>query len=277
MRSPGEGTCLPERLLAPVLVALLLAGCGHGHGTKATKATKVRWGEQVAQQYDVHDDRQVRTRMRYQEVFRLAADRYSRGELDAAFGYARSAQKLDPADPAAYTLQAVIEGRRGNREAAGELYRRAAELAPRQGDVLNNYGAWLCANGHPAEALVWFDRALGDAGYDARADALANAGGCALEAGQRERAEQNLRQALALAPGNPYALESMARNELLHGRYFEARAFYQRRLAAAPATASVLQLAIQIEERLGDRGAASRYQQRLREEFPAGATSNSQG
>ena len=69
----------------------------------------------------------------------------------------------------------------------------------------------------------------------------------------------------------------MARNEFRLGRYFEARAFYQRRLAAAPATVSVLQLAIQIEERLGDSSAVSRYQQRLREEFPAGATPNSQG
>ncbi|MCY1447207.1 hypothetical protein D9M71_638150 [compost metagenome] len=69
----------------------------------------------------------------------------------------------------------------------------------------------------------------------------------------------------------------MARNEVVHGRYFEARAFYQRRLAAAPATLSVLQLAIQVEERLGDRTAAGRFQQRLREEFPSGAASNPQG
>ncbi len=273
MRSRRNETRLPERLPVVLLAALLLAGCG-GHGVKATQ---VRWDQQASQQVDVRDGRQARRHQRYQEIVRLAGDRYGRGQLDEAFGYARSAQKLDPANPAAYTLQAVIEGRRGRQEAAGELYRRAAELAPRQGDVLNNYGAWLCANGHPAEALVWFDRALADAAYEPRADALANAGGCALDAGQRERAAQDLRQALELAPDNAYALESMARSEFLQSRYFEARAFYQRRLAAAPATLSVLQLAIQIEERLGDRSAVSRYQQRLREEFPAGATPNSQG
>lgn len=263
---------MAERLLASVLVLLLLGGCGHG-----AKATKVRWEQQMAQASDVHDDRQARKRLRYQELLRLAGDRYGRGELDAAFSHARAAQKLEPANPAAYTMQAVVEGRRGRMEAAGELYRRAAELAPRQGDVLNNYGAWLCASGHPAEALVWFDRALADPGYQERADALANAGGCALDAGQRERAGRDLQQALELASDNAYALESMARSEFQQGRYFQARAFYQRRLAAAPATVSVLQLAIQIEERLGDSSAVSRYQQRLREEFPAGATPNSQG
>src|SRR5690606_9288494 len=147
--------------------------------------------------------------------------------------------------PDPYTAQAVIGSRLGQVVAAGEAYRKAAELAPRRGDVLNNYGTWLCGNGHPAEALVWFDRALADPEYDSRAEALADAGGCALDAGQSERAQSDLRQALALAPNNPYALESMALNEVIPGRYFEARAFYQRRLAAAPATLSVLQLAIQ--------------------------------
>ena len=33
-----------DRLLAAVLVLLLLAGCGHG-----TKATRVRWGQEMAQ------------------------------------------------------------------------------------------------------------------------------------------------------------------------------------------------------------------------------------
>ncbi len=265
---------LRERRLTLLVLALLLSGCG---GSEGVKATRIAWDDQAITQHELRDDRQVRERMQYQEILRLAGDRLGRNDLDAALKYARSAQKREPRIPDAYTLQAVVLGMRGDAAAAGTLYRKAAELAPRQGDVLNNYGAWLCANGHPAEALVWFDRALADPGYAARADALANAGGCALDAGQNERAEPDLRQALALAPGNAYALESMARNEVLRGRYFEARAFCQRRLAAAPATVSVLQLAAEIEERLGDGSAASRYRQRLREEFPVSATPNPQG
>lgn len=265
---------MAERLLALLALTLLVSGCGRGDGVKASR---ISWGDQATLHHEVRDDRQVRKRERYREILRLAGDRFGRDDLDAALKYARSAQRREPDWPDAYTLQAVIQARLGRVDEAGVLYRKAAELAPGQGDVLNNYGAWLCGNGHPAEALVWFDRALADSGYAARADALANAGGCALDAGQRERAESDLRQALALAPGNAYALASMARNEFLHGRYFEARAFCERRLAAAPATASVLQLAIEIEERLGDGSAASRYQQRLREEFPESATPNSQG
>lgn len=265
---------LVERLLPVAVLVLLISGCSHGNGVKANR---ISWDDQATLHHRVRDDRQASKRERYREVLRLAGDRLGRDDLDAALKYARSAQRSEPEQPDAYTLQAVVLARQGKAEEAGALYRRAAELAPAQGDVLNNYGAWLCSNGHPAEALVWFDRALADSGYAERADALANAGGCALEAGQRERAGPDLRQALALAPDNPYALESMARNEFLHGRYFEARAFCERRLAAAQATVSVLQLAVEIEERLGDGSAASRYQQRLREEFPESATQNPQG
>ena len=117
--------------------------------------------------------------------------------------------------------------------------------------MLNNYGAWLCQQGQAAESLIWFDRAQRAPGNPAVAEAQANAGSCALDAGQFERAERDLRAALATLPGNPVALEAMAQLSFRQGRYMEARAFAERRIAAAPATRSVLQLASQIEARLG--------------------------
>jgi type IV pilus assembly protein PilF len=97
---------------------------------------------------------------------------------------------------------------------------------------------------------------------------MANAGSCALTAGQTARADRDLRNALALDPASPVALAGMAEDEYRAGHYFEARAFSERRLAAAPATRQVLQLASQIEQKLGDMAAAARYVQRMRAEFP---------
>ncbi|RYG09061.1 MAG: tetratricopeptide repeat protein, partial [Burkholderiales bacterium] len=176
--------------------------------------------------------------------------------------------KASPNSAGALTLLAIIADNKGAAAEAGTYYKRAAEAAPSQGGVMNNYGAWLCGNGFPAEALVWFDRAVGAPGYNTPEFALANAGGCALKTGQYDRAERDLRKALSIAPRNAYALASMAESEYRQNRYFEARAFTERRLSAAPANAAVLQLAAQIEEKLGDRAAASRYVQRLRAEFP---------
>lgn len=252
--------------------ALLLAACAK---SAAMKPPQIRSVEEITPPRHYEDSRATRQRAQVGELLAIAGNRLQAGELDEAERQLGKVLKADPSSVDAYTLLAAVEGLRGNDARAGQHYRRAAELAPQRGDVLNNYGAWLCGNSFPAEALVWFDRALAAPAYGSPASALANAGGCALRSGQVERAGRDLRAALELAPDNAYALASMADLQYRQGQYMSARAFNQRRLAAAPADASVLQLAVRIEERLGDRVAAGRYQQRLRAEFPQAVTANS--
>ncbi|MDR1075675.1 MAG: type IV pilus biogenesis/stability protein PilW [Xanthomonadaceae bacterium] len=261
---------LDFRVFLPCLMLALMTGCGN----KATRPPKVE--RQIAPEYRFRDSAQTKSRIDFRQNLERAAQNLSIGQLDDAERNVRAALRIDPRSADAYTMQAIIDGRRGDNNAAGENYRRAADLEPKRGEVLNNYGAWLCSNGYPAEALVWFDRALNDPNYSTPAAALANAGGCALETGQYDRVESNLRQALDLEPSNAYALMSMAKDEYRLQRYFQARAFIERRISAAPVNPSVLQLAIQIEEKLGDGTAANRYRQRLRAEFPEAAAVNSE-
>ncbi|MDJ1521221.1 type IV pilus biogenesis/stability protein PilW [Stenotrophomonas maltophilia] len=258
----------PDRLWLVLLAGVLAVAVG---GCKSQP--KARLGPSEAPVYSVRDPDNVRRQVRLQDLLALAARDMQVGNLDAAERKAREALKLAPESPDALVLMAGIDERRGRTQQAGESFRRAAEQAPQRGDVLNNYGAWLCQQGRPAESLAWFDRALQAPGYATPAEAQANAGGCALDAGQLERAERDLRAALSTLPGNPVALEAMAQLSFRQGRYMEARAFAERRIAAAPATRSVLQLASQIEARLGDRAASDRFIQRIRQEFPQEAGS----
>ena len=255
-------------LMAAAVIALSAVGCG---GRNA-KAGTVKTVEEVAPIYSFRDNAATKSRLGVQEKLGLASNRLRTGDYVGAEEQVRAALKKDSQSVDAIGMLALIQDAKGDRAASGASYRRATELAPQRGDVLNNYGAWLCANSQPAESLVWLDRALTDRSYSSPASALGNAGGCALKVGQLERASRDLRKALEFDPNNPYALESMARSEAGKRNYFEARAFVERRLAAAPATASVLQLAIQIEQGLGDKVAAGRYQQRLVKEFPDAAT-----
>ncbi|HEY0334636.1 MAG TPA: type IV pilus biogenesis/stability protein PilW [Stenotrophomonas sp.] len=250
-----------------IAVATLVVGCGTG--SRSARAGKVT---RVAPEYHIGDDAATRQRLARQEKLNLAVNRLQNGEVAEADRLVTEVLRKDAKAADAYTVLALVRGAQSDAAGAGEAYRKAAELAPDQGEALNNYGAWLCGSGYPAEAMVWFDRSMSVPRYGATASALANAGGCALLAGQGERGAADLRKALQIDPANAYALESMARHELGQRRYFEARAFAERRLAAAPATESVLQLAIQIETGLGDMAAASRYQQRLAREFPKAAT-----
>lgn len=196
----------------------------------------------------------------------LAQDRLRSGRLDEAKGHAEAVLGLDPRSADAHTVLALVAARQGRQADAGTHYARAAELAP-TGAALNNLGAWLCGNGRPAEALAWFDRALADRAYRDRPGALANAGDCAVRAGQDVRAERDLRQALDLDPDSIVALAAMAELAWRRGDAFGARAFVQRRLAAGPADRRALQLASQIEQKLGDTAAAERYTSRMRAEF----------
>lgn len=248
------------------LTALAAAGCSR---LTFVKADPERGNyERTAQDVEVHESREAKQRTASRNLAAMAQQHLQRGELDAAESKVRQALKLQGDSADAYTLLAVIAERRGRAAEAGSHYQRATELAPANGGVLNNYGAWLCGNGRPAEALSWFDRALAAPGYQTPGSALANAGACAEQGGQPGRVERDLRAAIGYDPANAVALAALAQHEFRAGRYMDARAFSQRRLAAAPADARALLLASQIETKLGDTAAAARYVRRLREEFP---------
>ncbi|GAB3384831.1 type IV pilus biogenesis/stability protein PilW [Lysobacter fragariae] len=201
-------------------------------------------------------------------VLQLAEEELSAGNLPEAKKFALSALKQDPKSADAHTMMAVVLANSGDTAGAGKYYRQAAELAPTNPGIVANYATWLCSQGQAAQSLPIFDRALSMPNNPSPAGALANMGACADQAGQGDRADLSLRQAIALDPDNAVALGTLAQREFRAGNAFEARAFSERRLAAAPADPQSLLLASQIEEKLGDRTAAAKYVARLKTEFP---------
>lgn len=262
-------------VLLPLLAVLGAAGCSSlgNRFTFMRPDVSRKDFTRTAPEYDVGSDRRRGDSLAARERTALAERKLRTGRIAEAEVDARAALKLDPKSVDAHTLLGVIAQQRGDHGEAGGYYAKAAELAPGRGSVLNNYGAWLCSNGRAAESLAWFDRALADQTYPTPASAQANAGSCALAAGQAPRAERDLRAALQADPENAIALAAMARLELAGGNYLSARAFSQRRIAAAPVTPEVLRVASQIEKKLGDNQASARYLERLASEFPAGDAS----
>jgi type IV pilus assembly protein PilF len=257
-----------RRGLALLMMAAVAVGAGCSRLTFLKPSAARGASEQVAQTYDFSGTREDRAPADAREHLLRGEQALRSGRPADAEAEARKALKIDERSELAHTLLALALERQGRAGSAGTHYARAAALAPASGPALNNYGSWLCLNGRAAESLAWFDRALEDRGYTSPASALANAGACATEGGQPARAERDLRAALGLDPQNAVALEALARHLYGRGVYFEARAFSQRRLDAAPATPAALIIASQIEDKLGDKAAADRYVQRLRMEFP---------
>ncbi|MDI1253433.1 type IV pilus biogenesis/stability protein PilW [Thermomonas sp.] len=235
-------------------------------------AERGNW-EQIAPTYDVSGKGKGKKAEPFTaaQLVASASAYYEAGRFDQAKQQAQQAIKADPASGDAHTLLAAIASRSGDSAAAGDHYRKALELSPTNGAYANNYGIWLCGTGHAQESLAWFDKALADSSYPTPATALTNAGICARQVGQLDRAEASWRQALVLDPNLTPALSGLANLQFAGGQYFDARAFVQRWLAIAPKDTSALQLAMQIEQKQGDNVAAQRYLLRL-QAIPPGAS-----
>lgn len=258
----------PDVLL--LVVACLVAMTACSRLTFVRPDTSPKGFKQVAPEYSFRSDPSAASLVRQHLV--VAEQRLQDGRFDEAEKQARMALRKSDRSADAHTMLALIESARGRSAQAGGYYAKAAELAPEQGVALNNYGAWLCDNGRQAESVAFFDRAIADPAYDRRVSAMANAGACLVSAGQLEQADRYLRPALETSPDNVVALAALAELQYRNGHFLEARAFSQRRLEAGAATPAALLLASQIEDKLGDTRAATRYVQQLAAEFPqAGA------
>jgi len=190
------------------------------------------------------------------------------GDLEIAMEKLQRALQLDPRSVDAHTLLAVLNERIGRRERAEGFYRKAERLAPDNGEVNNNLGAFLCGSGNYREADAYFVKALADPFYRSPAAALTNAGVCAGKAGDAVKAEDYFRRVLAIQPNGATALFELAKMSHARGDSLRARAFLQRLEAIAPGDPVVLDLGQRIETRLGDADAARRYADRLKNEFP---------
>jgi type IV pilus assembly protein PilF len=193
----------------------------------------------------------------------LAQGYLKSGQLEMALDRANRALASDPGSGNAHAMLGLIQDRIGNQERAGESFRRAIQLAPNSGSVLNAYGSWLCSHGDPAGAAQMFGRAIADPFFTSPGLAHFNAGECLLRSGKAAAAEASMRRALE-APGADLdsVLMGLAQASLAQGKLLEARGFIQRRESMG-ATTDVLELAARIEEAAGDTAAAARYRVRL--------------
>lgn len=109
---------------------------------------------------------------------------------------------------------------------ANQLYQQAVREHPNNGDVLNNYGTYLCEQGHYQQAEERFLQAIRSPDYYNIGDSYENAAFCALQAQQIDKARLYLQQALLHQPDKPRALLYLAEIEIANFAFVEA----QRRL-----------------------------------------------
>ena len=82
-----------------------------------------------------------------------------RGDVAAALGYLKQAERLRPMDYGTLRLLGVASGVSGDSEAARAYFERALAVRPNDADALWNYGIALAGVGRVAEAEGYFNRA----------------------------------------------------------------------------------------------------------------------
>jgi type IV pilus assembly protein PilF len=237
-----------------LIFALLLAGCASNKAERAAEAESNR----KAAETNVALGRQ------YME----------RGQIEVALEKLKRAIAQDTTYAPAHTMLGILYETIGQTEMAGKEYATAVRYDPTDGDVNNNYGAFLCATGRAGEADAYFLKAVEDPFYDTPEIAYANAGSCALQRNDLDKAERYLRQSLGYNQELGTALLPMADVSYRQGSYLRARGFLQRYEAVGDLTEESLYLGFLIESKLGDDSAAGRYRIDLIEQFPNSAQAN---
>ena len=214
------------------------------------------------------DDEETNNRKIAETNTSLGQGYLQREQYEIALEKLKRAVAYDETYAPAHTLLAILYETIGELEQAEKEYATAVKYDSSDGDINNNYGAFLCRTGKGKGAEQYFMKALKDPFYTTPEVAYANAGNCALEQGDLDKADTFLRQSLAHNDKLPSALISMADVSYQMGNYMRARAFLQRYGSVGAWNADSLLLGYRIESKLGDAKSADRYRQELLERFP---------
>jgi type IV pilus assembly protein PilF len=254
---------LSGRLACALVLPLLLSACAGNRGMEGDTHELKTLSDQTAAE--------KRALIRLE----LAVGYYQERKYDVALDEVKQAIAANPDYADAYGVRALIYTEMGENRLADENYRHALRLAPRNPDLSNNYGLFLCeAGGKPLDAMTYFDAALKNPNYATPVKALVNAGNCSLKMKNVDAAERYLLDALRYDP------ELAATNAGLARVYFERRdytraGFFINRLTETAKldtlSADVLWLAIRVKRKLGDRAMEASLAAQLRKRFPGSA------
>lgn len=198
----------------------------------------------------------------------LGVEYMQRGQDDIALSRLRKALTIDENYADAHNAIAVMYQKLGQTSMAVRHYERALALEPLNSDILNNYGQFLCQQGHIDEAEQAFLKAVSNPIYRKPEFPYTNAAICVLRNQQYDKATQYLAKSLQLKPNFAAALYQMAKLLYDTKHYVEAQTYMKQYVANAPHTPQSLLLGIQIARSVNDRDTEASYSMLLRSNFP---------
>ena len=200
----------------------------------------------------------------------LAAAYYQAGNMAVALEETRIALEADPESVQALSVRGLVHAQLKENAKAEDDFRRALKIAPKNPDVNNNYGWFLCDIGQPRQSIQYFLNALKDPLYETPEVAYTNAGICAMKGGDLDGAQEYLLQALRLAKdAAPMTRHRLAELLYQRGNLDEAKIYLGEAIKAMdPPSPEALWLAVRLERKLGNKAAEGTYASQLRGRYP---------
>ena len=178
------------------------------------------------------------------------------------------ALKSDPGFAPAHSLLGAIHVALNERPQALAAYEQAYRLAPKDGDINNDYGWLLCLEGKEEQAQLHFMNAVKNPLYETPTRPFTNAGLCYIRANDYAKALPSLQRAVETDPSNKQAWFLLSESYYRVGNYFAAQQTYRELMRDLDQPmAEVLWLALRVERKIGNTSAEQAYASQLMRKF----------
>ncbi|MGR5409000.1 type IV pilus biogenesis/stability protein PilW [Vibrio sp. PNB22_8_1] len=151
----------------------------------------------------------------------------------------------------------------GEDSKAENIYKRSLRQHSNNGNVLNNYGTFLCKRGDFPQADQMFNRAIQQPYYYLIPASYENAGFCALKSNNPDKAKYYFSRAIDHDPHRPKSILQLAKIEIDSGNYTDARLRLMRFNQMYGVKRPSLQLMVELEREAGNRVLEQKYQKQL--------------
>lgn len=191
------------------------------------------------------------------------------GDVQRAHQKLLRAEEQSPSSLQAKEAMGYFLESTGSLSSADAYYRRATTLNPKSGAAQNNYGTFLCRRGRYSEADQHFLLALQDPSYLNTAQVYENAGLCAMQIPNTEKASGYFTQAITQDPKRAISWLELGRINYQTKNYQQAQQYldHYMQLVKEP-TANALWLGAVLARNLGNQTAAGSYTLMLQTRFP---------
>jgi type IV pilus assembly protein PilF len=239
-------------IAAAAALAVLVSGC----------ASNERPGAQL------RGDKQTNAEKAGELNKQLGTEYFKKGNLPLAKEKLERAEKYNPRDPEIHSVLAVLYDRLGLPDEVDKHFREAIRLAPKDPQIANNYGAFLCQHGRTDEGVKRFLESAVNPLYRTPEFAYSNAGVCLRAAKRYDEAANSFARAIQIRPNYAEAVFQAADLELERGDVAKASALVDKYMGAFDATPDLLYVGVKAARKRGDRAVEDKYMRKLRVEYP---------